>query len=150
MPNAADHLVQASNSLFLKRFRERNGTPNYKGWNECIVTANILETDSMDAIVIKLPVGVISLEYLMDWQIRQLQSLLNDKVEIGWGKLPVIILKETKGMNVQDCQIYWAGEQCSRGYRKEFFAQTFSFADGSRLYIDKSNGEVFYSKAPAR
>jgi hypothetical protein len=28
---------------------------------------------------------------------------------------------------------------------KEFFAQTFSFSDGSPLYMDNSNGEVFYS-----
>jgi hypothetical protein len=73
MPSAADHLVPASNSLFLKRFGERNSTPHYKGWNECIVTASILEIERMDAIVIKLPAGVISLESLMDWQIRQLQ-----------------------------------------------------------------------------
>ena len=49
--------------------------------------------------------------------------------------------------DAEECLQYWGGTNCLDGYRKEFFAQSFVFDDGSCLAIPPGFEDVYYFPA---
>lgn len=141
----------ATNSLWKERHRWSPAPSDlrYRGWTECPVTKNIRDKNTLDAIIIKLPAissdPHLSLEHFKKHQLRRLQFQLGRMFRLGYATLPVVIMRESKGMrNQTECDRFWEGKDCDDGYRKDIFSQTFNFSDGSCLYKHDVCDEVYY------
>lgn len=141
-----EEMRAATNSLWLERRRWSSVGQDefYRGWTELPASSNIRDKTMMDAIIVKIPVTKSSLESLDRRAIRSVQSCLKKMFDLRYDNLPVIIMRETKGLNQTECNRVWEGKYCNDGYRKEIFSQSFNFSDGSCLYKHDECDEVYY------
>jgi len=148
----SDHfseLVGASNSLWKerKRWTHRHDS-QYPGWNECAVTMNMKNDATNDAIVVQLPIQLKQDSSLCDYGTQIQADVLKElhlMHEFGFRDIPVVFLEQSRGMmNKVECDQLWNGTRCSDGYRKNIFAQTFNFSDGSRLAVPGGCKDVYF------
>lgn len=115
------------------------------GWTECTATLNVRDKEVADAIFLKLPPVVhrnVSLcEMGLDEDHQKSLQRMHDN---GYGSLPVLFLKETRGMDSSECNRFWGGQDCEDGYRKEFFAQEWNFTSGACLARPLGCSETYY------
>ena len=150
--NGISEMVDASNSLWMTRKRwSIQHDETYKGYTECPVTNNMRSQDMVDAILIRLPLsekhGTTLCDYDKSTQI-DIQRSLAKLHNMGFQSLPVVFLEQAKGMpNRMECNKMWGGIDCMNGYRKEIFAQTHVFDDGSCLAVPEGCLDVYYFPA---
>lgn len=145
-------MVDASNSLWMERRRwSIRNDQAYQGYTECPVTNNMRRQDMVDAIVIRLPLSEKHGTTLCDYRKRaqfNVQTSLAKIHKMGFQSLPVVVLEQAKGMpNRTECNTMWGGIECINGYRKEIFAQTHFFDDGSCLAMPEGCMDVYYFPA---
>ena len=143
-------MVAASNSLWTERRRwQHNNDSHYIGYTECPATENMKDKNMLDAIIVRLPItdkhhASFSCDYPGNVHVAARNALMHMH-EVGFHDLPVVFLEQARGMpNQNECDRMWNGTNCMDGYRKEIFAETFDFDDGSCLAIPKGCKDVYY------
>ena len=144
-------MVVASNSLWLHRqnWSLHTQTPlDYQGWNECPATANIRDLENLDAILVQLPFAPHANASLCEYGVHihnDIQVALRPFHDRAYHSLPVVFLEQVEGMTTTtECAAVWNDTDCQNGFRKELFAQEWTFQDGSCLTIPPDCQDVYY------
>ena len=151
-PQGIKELIAASNSLYLNRGKLFLHNARYEGWTECSASPNLQDENMIDALVIELPPlkksktgnDYSNIADLKDDTVRQLNENLEGYAHL---KLPVLMLREKRGMGEEECSLLWEGKACDEGYSKEFVSVEFLFGDGSCLAKARGDTEVRFHKS---
>ena len=134
--------IAASNSIWEKGLR---AAARNSGWTECTASPNVRHPDVPDAITIKVPVERNeTLRDLDGYGHSQILLSLEIMHTRGYGALPVMFYTETRGMGADECDRFWGGIDCSDGFRKEFFSQSFEFTNGACISNLPGSEEFYY------
>ena len=105
----------------------------------------------IDALVIELPLlksktgdNYSNIGDLRGAKVLQLKENLEGFAHL---KLPVLLLREKRGMGEEECSLLWEGKACNEGYSKEFVSVEFLFGDGSCLAKARGDAEVRFHKS---
>jgi len=139
--------IAASNSIYFNLWTKKGNITGLgaAGWTEAIVTRNAADPDIPDAFAIRVPVERNqTLHDLDDYGHREILMSLEIMHTRGYGALPVMFYAETKGMDADECSRFWGGIDCNDGFRKEFFSQSFEFANGACISTLPESDEFYY------
>ena len=123
----------------------------YRGYTECLVTNNMRNRDVIDAIIIRLPITDKHNSSLCDYHANTQAAVQQSLAGLDGSivkNLPVVFLEQARGMtNQSECDAVWGGKDCMNGYRKEIFAQSYDFEDGSCLAVPDGCRDVYFFPA---
>lgn len=75
---------------------------------------------------------------------EKLKIILNRFAHLN---LPVLLLREKKGIDAEDCHLLWEGLNCEESYSKYFLSKELEFEDGSCLARAAGDDEVRFYQA---